>query len=84
VLTVEDGEIIQTTQGVGSPGGLVKLYFSVTETGPWFLGDSTVFESPKNWGATGDYDPDFYACTEVGNGITYEGQSPLSNVIEIV
>lgn len=70
------------TQGLDDTGGRIRLY----QANEPLVEKATVIQDVL-WASDlsfQDSDPGFYWLDEVGNGTTYAGQSPLSNMVEVV
>lgn len=82
VLAVVGPNVVQTTSGLGSPGGQVQLEFAPTVDGPWGLYGNLAYSSPFVWAATDDVQGSAFRCFEIGQGVHYSGVSPASAVLD--
>ena len=83
VLDIEDYLVTQTAQGNNDSGGQCTLYLSTDEGVTWSLVNQQTWSAEVTWGDPGDLAAELYSCTELGNGVTYKGTSPRSNILDL-
>lgn len=75
-------EFYQRKTGLADVGGLCKTYASTDGGLTWTHYDTMPWDFIVDWGDGTDYYGLKVRCTEVGNGTTYVGESPPSNVLD--
>jgi hypothetical protein len=74
--------VVQTAQGLPDVGGLVALQWSPNGVDEWDDCDGAEWEAVHDWGVI-PCGPWYYRAKEVGNGTTYLGESPWSDVLDM-
>jgi len=77
-LAVDDGRIVQTSNGAANPGGSCTLEFKETEEGGWEFYDVLGWTPVADWGASATYAGLWLRAFETGNGTAYAGQGAYS------
>lgn len=79
-LSLDTGELYSDQSGTSNPGGSIKLYCSILETGPFIEQTSYEWDTLVDVGAPTDFRPFFWFYTRTeGNGTDYTGVGPESN-----
>lgn len=82
-LIDEDGDLHQRTEIENNEYGQVTLYFSADGFAPYTPVSSADWSQDQNWGDLEFLATGYYKGTQTGNGIAWQGESPLSNRIPI-
>ena len=81
-LEVLIGNVVQTTTGLGSPGGKCLLYESYDGGTIWTEADNVGYLSPYDWGDIAAYEGIMIKAAEVGHGVNYNGASEWSTILD--
>ena len=82
VLDDSSGDVIQTAQGQDDTGGTLVLETSEDGGDNWDVWEAAAWAASKNWGNSAQFDLLLVRAKEVGNDITYIGESPPSNTLD--
>ena len=74
----EDGHYVQSTNGVGSPGGSLVLETQDVGGGEWSVYSTVAYQNPYEWGVFGEWEDLWVRVREIGVGANYLGTSDPS------
>jgi len=76
--------LVQTSTSPGeTSAGSLRLYTAPGSEGPWTIAQAAAFSTPHNWGSLDNFAAGWYCVTELGDGISYSGESAKSAAVQI-